>query len=301
MRIDINRLKGLAKEIAQKIDNAGNKNNIIDKGNEISLFYDEANKAFKQGQLSFNEYNSIFAFNSFEPDKYVAARDATYVAPPKAAIAAQQTKPAVQKDSKYEKVSSLVEKQLVKRLPKGRSGQKCSSIADLPQSKQAEYREKIAYITKMVIEKCEKYEIEDLAPVIAEMLGVETGGYNFTERVMKNPGRSYKGVMQVDYETCKSIYSEGGAKYVDWHKRHFSQDDQRIAELKAKYPTAKSLYNAIQEDVELGLEVGIIAFKAKIHQSKGSVAGGIAKYCGNQYKCNIPGVPSRFDVNAGAA
>lgn len=111
----------------------------------------------------------------------------------------------------------------------------------------------------------------------------------------KIPEGLYKGVMQVDFKTCQCIYSEGGKINEAWHKAHFSQDDARIDEMKKKYPTAKDLFQAIQKDVELGLEVGIIALKAKIHEAKNSVSGGISKYCGGNYSCNLLNVPSTIN------
>lgn len=183
---------------------------------------------------------------------------------------------------KYEQTLALVKKRMDKNnsMDKAQGGEK--------------YNEHAEYVTKIVIEKCQKYNIEDLIPVVAEMLGVESGGYVFNDEVMVHKGSKYKGVMQCDLTTCLVIYGEGRGEYD--HKRYCKQDESRINELKSKYPTAKDLYNAIQHDAELGLEVGIMALKIKIAANKGSVSKGIQGYCGNQYRCKIPGVPTKIDI-----
>lgn len=195
----------------------------------------------------------------------------------------------IKRNPQYKIVHGVVNNQLVKRRSNS-NGLHYSKIVELPKDEQADYLKRADKITKMVIEKCQKYDIEVIAPVVAEMLGNESGGYNFTEDVMKNPGGNYKGVMQVDFKTCQCIYSEGGKINAAWHKAHFSQDDARINEMKKKFPTAKALYQAIQNDVELGLEVGIIALKAKIHEAGNSVEEGIKKYTGGNYSCNLSGI-----------
>lgn len=174
-------------------------------------------------------------------------------------------------------------------------------------------QEKIEEITTMVIQLCDKYQIPDLAPVIAQILSNETGGFVFNEKALKNPGKSYKGCMQVDLETCCCIYGMTQSSFKDYDnkmrrskqtksvyeydkKHHFSQDMERIKELKKKYPTPKALYQAMQKDVKLGLEVGIIAFKAKLSRSNGSVSRAVAQYCGNQYRANLSGVPQKVDI-----
>lgn len=173
--------------------------------------------------------------------------------------------------------------------------------------------EKIKEITSMVVQLCRKYKISDLAPVITQILSNETGGFVFNDKVLKNSGKSFKGCMQVDLETCCCIYGMSQSSFKDFdgkmrqskakkqvyeydQQHHFSQDMDRIKELKKKYPTPKALYQAIQKDVALGLEVGIIAFKAKLSYSKGSVSGAVSQYCGNQYRTNLTGVPQKVNV-----
>lgn len=206
-------------------------------------------------------------------------------------IAKKDSIDPIKRDPQYKKIYRIVDNQLVKRIYKGSHAGYYKTISELPQNIQAKYIQKAEDVTKMVIEKCRKYDIEAIAPVIAQVLAMESGGFNFTDSVMKD-NKLYKGVMQVNLKTCQCIFSEGGKDYKDWHKLHFSRDDARINELKRKYKTAQKLYTAIQSDVKLGLEVGIIALKAKIHIANNSVAGGIALYCGSNYKCDLTGVPA---------
>lgn len=152
-------------------------------------------------------------------------------------------------------------------------------------------------IAPMVIELCKKYEIYELSPLIANILGYETGGYVFTKEKMDPEHKKYKGVMQVDFLTCECIFSEGPLKNKDWHDKHFSQDDTRIEELRKKYGNAKNLYEAIKTDVKLGLEVGIIAYKAKLHETKGNVAKALHNYCGSDYTYPFNNIPKIFDVS----
>lgn len=173
--------------------------------------------------------------------------------------------------------------------------------------------EKIKEMTLMVVQLCSEYQISDLAPVITQILSNETGGFVFNDKVLKNSGKSFKGCMQVDLETCCCIYGMSQSSFKDFddkirqskakkqiyeydQQHHFFQDRVRIKELEKKYPTPKALYQAIQKDIALGLEVGIIAFKAKLSRSKGSVSGAVAQYCGNQYRANLTGVPKTVNV-----
>ena len=137
--------------------------------------------------------------------------------------------------------------------------------------------EKANYVTDMVMKNCKKYEIADLAPVITTMLGVETGGFNFSSRVMVNEESQHKGVMQTDLKIIESLYND-----------KTSSDVKFVQELKSKYKTPEALYKAIQSDVELGLQVGILAFKLKLRGTNGNVAKGVKNYCGNQYKYDYP-------------
>ena len=155
----------------------------------------------------------------------------------------------------------------------------------------------IKEVATMVIRLCKKYEIYELSPLIAHILGYETGGFVFNKEKMDPQGKKYKGVMQVDFLTCKCIFSEGPQKNKDWHDKHFSQDNVRIEELRKKYGTAKNLYEAMKTDVKLGLEVGIIAYKAKLHEVNGNVTKALKNYCGGDYTYPFKNVPKHFDVS----
>ncbi|MBD5402512.1 EF-hand domain-containing protein [bacterium] len=164
-------------------------------------------------------------------------------------------------------------------------------------------------ITKMVVLACKKYNISEISPIIAQMLGTESGGFVFDERSM-DPDLIYKGVMQVDYETCccvlnkrepmqigKTIYGKKSDEvYNAWHDAHFSQDEALIEKIRAKYPNPSDLYEAIKADVELGLEIGILAYKAKLSQAKGNVKEAVALYCGANYSCDFSTVPAKLDI-----
>ena len=132
-------------------------------------------------------------------------------------------------------------------------------------------------VTDMVIKNCSKYEVADLTPVVTNMLGVETGGFVFNDRVMKHSGSEAKGVMQTDLNAIKNLYNDTK-----------TSDAKFVKELKSKYKTPNALYRAIQSNVELGLQVGILVFKAKIRNAGGNVARGVRNYCGNTYKYNYP-------------
>ena len=159
-------------------------------------------------------------------------------------------------------------------------------------------------ITNMVCSLSEKYGVDP--EIIAGILNAETGGYVFSDKVMKNPGRQYKGVMQVDKETIECMYADPNAwktkgkrltrhQYaVSYDHRHFAADDERINELKKKYPTVDALYQAIQSDVSLGLEVGIMAFKGKLSRAKGYTGKAVSQYCAGQYRVASDTIPARI-------
>ena len=127
----------------------------------------------------------------------------------------------------------------------------------------------------MVIKNCKKYEVSDLTPVVTTMLGVETGGFVFSAKNLNKKGKPGcpKGSMQTDLDAINTLYNDNK-----------SSDVKFVKELKSKYKTPGALYTAIQSDVELGLQVGILVFKAKIRGAGGNVAKGVKSYCGNQYK-----------------
>ena len=149
-------------------------------------------------------------------------------------------------------------------------------------------------IANMVCAKSEEYGIDP--EITARILDVETGGFVFNERSMNPTKNSHKGVMQVDRTTIECMYADPKnanntklsqhQRAVAYDHRHFVADQERIDQLKKQYPTVDDLYNAIQTDVTLGLEVGIIAYKGKLSRHKGDVKSALAEYCGSQYKLN---------------
>lgn len=164
--------------------------------------------------------------------------------------------------------------------------------------------EKVKGVTNMVSALSEKYGVDP--EIIAGILNVESGGYVFSDKVMKNPGRQYKGVMQVDFETIECMYADPNAwktkgnkltkhQYaVSYDHKHFAADDARINELKKKYKTPQELYKAIQSDVSLGVEVGIMAFKGKLSRAKGYTSQAVKQYCAGQYRVTSDTIPSRI-------
>ncbi len=149
----------------------------------------------------------------------------------------------------------------------------------------------IKAIANMVCKLSDNYGIDP--ELIAPILGTESGGFVFTPRVMSGR-KSYKGVMQVDFTTIETLYAEDysskkkypskHAEAISYDHMHCKQDQARIDELKKKYKTPQALWEAIQTDVSLGVEVGIMAYKMKLHKHKGDVKAALAEYCGNQYK-----------------
>lgn len=167
--------------------------------------------------------------------------------------------------------------QAIKRMPELKNIKPDSKRIDITKRKYPQAYNKALKkantVTDMVMKNCKKYEVSDLTPVVMTMLGVETGGFNFSSRVMKNQGSQYKGVMQTNLKAINALYNDNN-----------SSDVKFVKELKSKYKTPSALYTAIQSDVELGLQVGILVFKAKIRSAGGNVAKGVKSYCGNQYK-----------------
>lgn len=181
-----------------------------------------------------------------------------------------------------------------------------TDFKDYKPSNPQKYNKVLAYINKkvkgehgiaianMVCAKSEDYGIDP--EITARILDVETGGFVFNERSMNPTNNSHKGVMQVDRTTIECMYADPKnanntklskhQRAVAYDHRHFVADQERIDQLKKQYPTVDDLYNAIQTDVTLGLEVGIMAYKGKLSRHKGDVKSALAEYCGSQYKLN---------------
>jgi len=147
------------------------------------------------------------------------------------------------------------------------------------------------YIANMVCTLSDRYGLD---PEITVSILERESQFNFTPRVMVHKGSQYKGVMQVNPEIIRCMYAnpkDANNKKLTLKQRkeagshvHYAHDDARISELKTKYPTPEKLYEAIQKDVALGIEVGIMAYKASLSMNRGSTTAALAQYCGNQYK-----------------
>ena len=149
----------------------------------------------------------------------------------------------------------------------------------------------IKEITNMICKLSDDYGIDP--EIIATILAHETGGFVFTADVMSRR-TNYKGVGQVDRDVVDCLYADENYKYdkkyptkrdaaLSYDTRHWKQDAQRIYQIKAKYPTSSALWAAIQKDVSLGLEVGIIAYKMKLHGANGDTHKALYNYCHGQY------------------
>lgn len=148
--------------------------------------------------------------------------------------------------------------------------------------------QKAKQVTDMVMRLCTEYDVPELVPVITSMLGTETGGFNFSAKVLNKNGKfgCPKGSMQTDLNTIGALY-----------KDEKSSDVQFIKKLKSKYKTPNALYRAIQTDVELGLQVGILIFKQKLRANGGSIKAAVRAYCGGSYRYDYPTkVPDKIDV-----
>lgn len=149
-------------------------------------------------------------------------------------------------------------------------------------------------IAKMVCAKSEEYGIDP--EITARILDFETGGFVFTPDRMNPKNKQYKGVMQVDKTTIECLYADPKnatnkklsqhQRAVAYDHRHYVADQERIDQLKKQYPTVDALYNAMKTDVEIGLEVGLMAYKGKLSRNKGNVKKALAGYCGSQYGLN---------------
>ena len=163
---------------------------------------------------------------------------------------------------------------------------------------------KVEGVTKMISALSDNYGVDP--EIVAGILNIESGGYQFIDHVMVHEGSKYKGVMQVDFTTIECLYADPDAwkengqnltkhEYaVSYDHKHYAADDARINELKMLYPEPEDLYKAIQSDVSLGVEVGIMAFKGKLSRVKGSTSRAVQQYCAGQYKVTSDTIPDRI-------
>lgn len=90
-------------------------------------------------------------------------------------------------------------------------------------------------VIQMVTRDCKECKIKELIPLFVDLVGNETGGYNFAAiKSDTHKNSKYKGVLQVDVGAVKNLYNyitESNAK---------SPDKEIIKNLKNKYPTEKN-------------------------------------------------------------
>jgi hypothetical protein len=157
--------------------------------------------------------------------------------------------------------------------------------------KQQNHTANIKEITNMICQLSDNYQIDP--EITATILANETGGFVFTPKVL-SARENYKGVGQVDRNVVDCLYADTDYKYnkkyptkrdeaLSYDTRHWQQDKTRVEQIKNKYPTSNALWAAIQKDVSLGLEIGIIAFKMKLHSRKGNTVEALRDYCSGQY------------------
>lgn len=148
----------------------------------------------------------------------------------------------------------------------------------------------IKAITNMICQLSENYGLDP--ELIAPLLGTETGGFVFDKKIMQS-NNGYHGVMQVDYTTIETLYADDynpkkkyknrHASNVSYDHIHCKHDQVRIDELKKIYKTEQDLWNAIGKDVSLGVEIGIMAYKMKLHIKKGDTKAAFSAYSAGNY------------------
>ena len=176
---------------------------------------------------------------------------------------------------------------------------KCKSgkIKDVKDSKKREDYQKLSNReSKRVTEKCKKYHMPELSSVIAFRLGEETGGYVYpgeskSKKSLHSHSGKYFGSMQVNDDILKSIYGKNSD-----YEKYFIQDKKYIDAIKQKYKTIQKLKEKMKTDVDLGLEIGILAFRAKLRQAKGDVNKAHKMYCGRPIPANVQ-YPPKINID----
>ena len=199
----INKYTGIDLLIAQKCDDG---NGILEEEkNEISIFTkaqqdfqasgEKQEVTIKGVRYYFNKVKNALLKIPEQVDRpHTEVPDATAVASTEEAKIAVQseikiTKEEKEEDPKASDVKAIVLHQEVKRY-RLKNGKFAQTLNDIPENQRQRVIERAntnaEKVIPMVLELCKKYEIEDLSPVIADMLGNETGGYVFNQRSM-NP------------------------------------------------------------------------------------------------------------------
>ena len=177
----------------------------------------------------------------------------------------------------------------------------------LTEMKDLNQRENVQKLAKReierVVQKCQKYNMLELAPIIAFRLGEETGGYVYPgeskeKKSLHSPDGTYFGSMQVDNTVLECIYGENSKnKRIKYDYEHYySNDEKFINIIKKQYPTIQKLKDAMKTDVDLGLEIGILYFRSRLRFAKGNVNAAHEKYCGRSIPSKVPH-PKNFNVD----
>lgn len=76
--------------------------------------------------------------------------------------------------------------------------------------------------------------------------------------------------------------------------------DKKLEQIKQKYKTPEALYEAIKQNPELNMQVGVILFKAKYNAAKGNLAKALENYNGSpskrSYARNIMNMIQNYDA-----
>lgn len=290
----------------------GNENNIFDES-EIAAIKNDINKAIlNKGSLE-DALESIFVNNktnllkaeislmNIEPQQNLVKQDKTYVK--KSFIENILDEQKI--NESFEKLQEKFDKKLLKdgrqaykaifRKYKPSNLDKYNQIVNYIQKNQG-YNNKIPKIqaeeiAKMVCSLSEQYGINP--EITTYILQVETGGYVFDDQSMGVNSNIYNGVMQVDLTTIKSMYAKtedyknsklpNTERRIAFDHRYFENNEERINELKQIYKTPQDLYMALEQDVALGVEVGIIAYKGKLSMFGGDTKKAMKGYTGGNY------------------
>ena len=151
-----------------------------------------------------------------------------------------------------------------------------------------EKQEKATKMTDLVISKCQKYDAEELAPVIIQILKVECD-YDFSKKVLAK-NAIYMGSGQCTKQTLGVVVNTSDAtsdeKYE--HKNYLSGYGKEVEALKKQYGESKKvLWEKLKTDGELGVEVAILTILHNLNyfNKEHSVKKALTKY-GDDYKKN---------------
>ena len=152
-----------------------------------------------------------------------------------------------------------------------------------------EKQEKATKMTDLVISKCQKYDAEELAPVIIQILKVECD-YDFSKEVLAK-NTTYMGSGQCTKQTLGVMVNTSDAtsneKYE--HKNYLSGYREEVEALKKQYGESKKvLWEALKTNGELGVEVAILTILHHLNylNKEHSVKKALTNYGGDYKKSN---------------